>query len=163
MLDGMCRFFEARSYHEISQLPGARREKVLPFVVEWCSWRAAQFSGHDLMQAYGAVLAMREAAVAACQAFDYVLSPTSPILPYEAELPAPGNDPRNALPHIAFTVPYNMSEQPAASLNWGPSTEHLPIGVQVIGRRFDDLGVLRLARLLERLRPQQRPWPEPVN
>jgi len=31
--------------------------------------------------------------------------------------------------------------------------------VQVIGRRFDD-AACRLARLLERLRPAQRPWPE---
>jgi aspartyl-tRNA(Asn)/glutamyl-tRNA(Gln) amidotransferase subunit A len=52
-----------------------------------------------------------------------------------------------------------MSEQPAASINWGYSDEGLPIGVQVIGRRFDDLAVLRLCRLLEDLRPKQRPWP----
>jgi aspartyl-tRNA(Asn)/glutamyl-tRNA(Gln) amidotransferase subunit A len=160
MLDGMCRFFEARSYNDLMQLSPARRAQVLPFVAEWCSWRAARFSGRDVMQAYTLVMAMREAAVAATQPFDFILSPTSPILPYEAELPAPGNDPRNALPHIAFTVPYNMSEQPAASINWSYSDEGLPIGVQVIGRRFDDLGVLRLCRLLETLRPEQRPWPQ---
>ena len=66
-----------------------------------------------------------------------------------------------ALPHIAFTVPYNMSEQPAASINWTASRDGLPIGVQIIGRRFDDAGVLRLARLVEQLRPAQRAWPEP--
>jgi Asp-tRNA(Asn)/Glu-tRNA(Gln) amidotransferase A subunit family amidase len=114
------------------------------------------------MQAYTLVMAMREAAVRACERFDYVLSPTSPILAYEAELPAPGNDPRNALPHIAFTVPYNMSEQPAASVNWTYGEAGLPIGVQLIGKRFDDIGVLRLARLAEKLRPQQRRWPEPA-
>jgi Asp-tRNA(Asn)/Glu-tRNA(Gln) amidotransferase A subunit family amidase len=112
------------------------------------------------MHAYGQVMAMREAAIAATGRFDFVLSPTSPILPYEAELPAPGNDPRNALPHIAFTVPYNMSEQPAASINWHASREGLPLGVQVIGRRFDDRGVLRLCRLLETLRPAQTAWPD---
>ena len=89
-----------------------------------------------------------------------MLSPTSPILPYEAELAAPGNDPRDALPHIAFTVPYNMSEQPAASINWTSSQDGLPIGIQLIGHRFDDAGVLRLARLVEELRPAQRAWPE---
>jgi aspartyl-tRNA(Asn)/glutamyl-tRNA(Gln) amidotransferase subunit A len=160
MLDGMCRFFEARSYNDLMQLSVGKREKVLPFVAEWCSWRAAQFSGRDVMQAYTLVMAMREAAVAASQTFDFILSPTSPILPYEAELPAPGNDPRDALPHIAFTVPYNMSEQPAASVNWSSSREHLPIGVQVIGQRFDDVGVLRLCLMLEQLRPKQRPWPD---
>jgi aspartyl-tRNA(Asn)/glutamyl-tRNA(Gln) amidotransferase subunit A len=160
MFDGMCGFFEARSYHDLLQLPAAKREKVLPFVAEWCSWRAERFSGRDVMQAYTRVMAMREAAVAASQAFDFILSPTSPILPYDAELAAPGNDPRHALPHIAFTVPYNMSEQPAASLNWSYSADGLPIGVQVIGKRFDDSGVLRVCLLLEQLRPKQRTWPE---
>jgi aspartyl-tRNA(Asn)/glutamyl-tRNA(Gln) amidotransferase subunit A len=161
MLDGMCRFFEARSYNDLMQLAPVRRAEVLPFVAEWCSWRAAQFSGRDVMQAYTLVMAMREAAVAATRSFDFILSPTSPILPYEAELPAPGNDPRNALLHIAFTVPYNMSEQPAASINWSYSDDGLPIGVQIIGKRFDDVGVLKLSNLVEKLRPRQHPWPEP--
>jgi aspartyl-tRNA(Asn)/glutamyl-tRNA(Gln) amidotransferase subunit A len=160
MLDGMTRFFEARSYNDLMALPAAQRQKVLPFIVEWCTWRAERFTGRDVMQAYGLVMAMREAAVAATAPFDFVLSPTSPILPYEAEAAAPGNDARNALPHIAFTVPYNMSEQPAASINWTFAGE-LPVGVQVIGRRFDDAGVLRVSRLLEKLRPSQRPWPAP--
>jgi aspartyl-tRNA(Asn)/glutamyl-tRNA(Gln) amidotransferase subunit A len=156
MLDGVCRFFEARSYNDYMQLPAARRQKVLPFVAEWCSWRAAKFSGRDVMQAYNQVLSMREAAVGASREYDFLLSPTSPILPYEAELPAPGNDSHNALPHIAFTVPFNMSEQPAASINWSYSSDGLPIGVQIVGQRFDDTGVLRLARLVERIRPTQR-------
>ncbi|HWA39597.1 MAG TPA: amidase [Burkholderiales bacterium] len=160
MLDGMARFFEARSYNDFMALPASRQEKVLPFVAEWCTWRAARFTGRDVMQAYGMVMAMREAAIAATTPYDYVLSPTSPILPYEAEAAAPGNDPRNALPHIAFTVAYNMSEQPAASVNWTFARE-LPVGVQVIGRRFDDAGVLRVSRLLEKLRPPQRAWPAP--
>ena len=160
MLDGMCRFFEARSYNDLMQLAPAKRAKVLPFIAEWCSARAAQFSGRDVMQAYTQVMAMREAAVAATAPYDFLLSPTSPVLPYEAELAAPGNDPHDALPHIAFTVAYNMSEQPAASINWSTSSEGLPIGVQLIGHRFDDAGVLRLARVVEELRPAQRRWPE---
>jgi aspartyl-tRNA(Asn)/glutamyl-tRNA(Gln) amidotransferase subunit A len=160
MLDGMCRFFEARSYHDVMNMGAGKRERVLPFITEWCSWRAAHFSGRDVMQAYTLVMAMREAAVAASQPYDFLLSPTSPILAYEADLPAPGNDPRDALPHIAFTVPYNMSEQPAASINWTYSAEGLPIGIQLIGRRFDDAGVLRLSLLVERLRPRQCPWPQ---
>jgi aspartyl-tRNA(Asn)/glutamyl-tRNA(Gln) amidotransferase subunit A len=160
MLDGMCRFFEARSYRDYMELPEPRRAKLLPFVADWCTWRAARFSGRDVMNAYTQVLAMREAAVAAVQPYDLLLSPTSPILPYEAELPAPGNDPRDALPHIAFTVAYNMSGQPAASVNWSTSAEGLPIGVQLIGKRFEDARVLAAARLIERLRPAQRRWPD---
>ena len=161
LMDGMSRFFEARSYNDFALLPPERKAKVLPFIVEWCSWRAKDFSGRDVMAAYGAYVALREATIQATLPYDFVISPTSPILPYEAELAAPGNDPRNAFPHIAFTVPYNMSEQPAASLNWTFSKDHLPIGIQIIGRRFDDLGVLRLARALEQMRPKQLPWPTP--
>jgi aspartyl-tRNA(Asn)/glutamyl-tRNA(Gln) amidotransferase subunit A len=152
MFDGMCRFFEARSCNDFMQLATPRRERVLPFIAEWCTWRAAAFSGRDVMQAYGHVMAMREAAVAATVEYDFILSPTSPILAYEAELPAPGNDPRNALPHIGFTVAYNMSEQPAASINWSYGADGLPIGVQLVGRRFDDAAVLKISKLVENLR-----------
>jgi len=161
LMDGMSRFFEARSNHDFSLMPPAKQAKVLPFIAEWSTWRAKDFTGRDVMAAYGSYVALRDAAVKATQAYDYVISPTSPILPYEAELAAPGNDPRNAFPHICFTVPWNMSEQPAASLNWTFSKDSLPIGIQVIGRRFDDLGVLRVSRALEQMRPKQLPWPNP--
>jgi len=161
MLAGMLVFFEARSYNDLAAMPAEQRAKILPFIVEWCTWRAGGLSGRDVMSAYNQVMAMREAAVRAVSRYDFVLSPTSPILPYEAQSCCPGDDPHDALPHIAFTVAYNMSEQPAASLNWGYSTDGLPIGVQVVGQRFDDLGVLRLSRVLEQLRPAQRAWPQP--
>lgn len=163
MLDGVCGFFEARSNLDIAAMSAAQREAVLPFILEWSTWRADGFSGRDVMTAYMQIMAMREAAVRAVAQFDFVLSPTAPVLAYPAEHHSPNNDPRNALAHIAFTVAYNMSEHPAASINWRASTEGLPIGVQIIGQRFDDLGVLRLARLLESLRPAQLAWPEPVR
>ena len=163
MLDGVCGFFEARSNLDIAAMSAAQREAVLPFILEWSTWRADGFSGRDVMTAYMQIMAMREAAVRAVAQFDFVLSPTAPVLAYPAEHHSPNNDPRNALAHIAFTVAYNMSEHPAASINWRASTEGLPIGVQIIGQRFDDLGVLRLARLLETLRPAQLAWPEPVR
>src|SRR5258706_1979485 len=111
LLDGMSRFFEARSHNDYMQLSPAKQAKVLPFIVEWCTWRAKNFTGRDVMAAYTSYVMLREATIKACQSYNYVISPTSPILPYEAEAPCPGNDAHNALPHIAFTVAYNMSEQ----------------------------------------------------
>jgi aspartyl-tRNA(Asn)/glutamyl-tRNA(Gln) amidotransferase subunit A len=46
-------------------------------------------------------------------------------------------------------------------VNWNYSSDGLPIGVQVIGRRFDDAGVLAMSRFLESVRPRQQPWPQP--
>jgi len=105
--------------------------------------------------------ATRVATVRACMPFDYVLSPVAPIAAFAAELPSPTNDPLRPLEHIAFTVPFNMSEQPAASINCGYTEGGLPIGLQIAGPRFDDLGVLRLAHAFEQLRGAQRPWPQP--
>ena len=42
----------------------------------------------------------------------------------------------------------------------GRTEQGWPIGLQIAGRRFDDLGVLRLAAHYERIRPPQRPWPQ---
>ncbi|HZF46359.1 MAG TPA: amidase family protein, partial [Sphingomonadaceae bacterium] len=61
--------------------------------------------------------------------------------------------------HIGFTVPYNMTEQPASSINCGYTADGLPIGLQIVGQRFDDIGVLRASRWYEKARPTQRPWP----
>ena len=159
MLDGIQAFFEARSHNELSALEPARRARVLPFIDEWATWRAREFSGADVMRAYNQIHAMREAAVRASQPFDFVLSPVAPIAHYPADHACPGNDPHRALDHIAFTVAWNMSEQPAAAIHWRADREGLPLGVQVVGRRFDDAGVLRLARLIEGLRPTEPSWP----
>jgi Asp-tRNA(Asn)/Glu-tRNA(Gln) amidotransferase A subunit family amidase len=56
-----------------------------------------------------------------------------------------------------------MSEQPAASINCGYSASGLPIGLQIVGRRFDDLGVLQVSRAYELLRGAQLPWPQPPS
>ena len=55
-----------------------------------------------------------------------------------------------------------MSEQPAASINCGYDAQGLPIGLQIIGKRFDDVGVLAASRAFEEMRREQsRAWPEP--
>ena len=161
MLEGMCRFFEERSFADVSAMPAEQRAKILPFVHEWCTHRASSFTGVQVMQAYNQVLAMREAAVKAVAQYDFVLSPVSPIPAFDAELPSPNNDPHDALPHVAFTVAYNMSENPASSVNWSYTADGMPIGVQIVGQRFDDVGVMKVSRVVELLRPQQNEWPQP--
>jgi aspartyl-tRNA(Asn)/glutamyl-tRNA(Gln) amidotransferase subunit A len=160
MIDGMDAFWRCRSWLDISALPEERRAKVLPFILEWASGGAG-LSGEQVFRGYSQMGAMREAAVAACAPFDVVISPTSPVVAYAAECPSPTNDPAQPLEHIGFTLPFNMSEQPSASINCGFTAAGLPIGLQITGHRHDDLGVLQVAQLWERIRPEQRPWPQP--
>ncbi len=114
-----------------------------------------------MFSGYAQTVALRKATHDATRGFDFVLTPTAPVSAFAAELPCPTNDPQRPFEHIAFTVPFNISEQPAASINCGYTEAGLPIGLQIAGRRFDDLGVLQMSRAWERMRPAQRPWPSP--
>ena len=160
MIDGMDAFWRCRSWLDISALPEERRARVLPFILEWARGGAG-LSGEQVFRGYSQMGAMREAAVAACAPFDVVISPTSPVVAFAAEWPSPTNDPARPLEHIGFTLPFNMSEQPSASINCGYTSTGLPIGLQITGHRHDDLGVLQVAHLWERIRPAQRAWPRP--
>ena len=160
MLDGMDHFWRMRSHAEMSALMAADHAKVLPYIRTWAD-SAADMDGVALYQAVSQFHLVRVATVQACASVDYVMSPTSPMPAFAAELPSPTNDPLRPLEHIGFTVPFNMSEQPAASINCGYTASGLPIGLQIAGQRFDDLGVLQVARAWELIRPPQRPWPEP--
>jgi aspartyl-tRNA(Asn)/glutamyl-tRNA(Gln) amidotransferase subunit A len=59
----------------------------------------------------------------------------------------------------AFTFPFNMTGQPAATVPCGFTRDGLPIGLQIVGRRFADATVLRAAAAFEQARPwaQHRP------
>ncbi|MGA2124589.1 MAG: amidase [Xanthobacteraceae bacterium] len=160
MADGFERFFAARMLAEVDSLPAERQARILPFILAW-SRRAASWSAVDAVRGYAEIMLMREKAVAAVQPYDFLISPTSPITAYAAEDAAPGNDPHRAFPHIGFTFAFNMSEQPAASICAGYDGDGLPIGLQIVGHRFDDIGVLRMARAYEKMRPALHPWPEP--
>jgi aspartyl-tRNA(Asn)/glutamyl-tRNA(Gln) amidotransferase subunit A len=156
---GLDGFFQARLLAEFQLLPPKRQEKVLPFIVAWCR-RAETLSAADAARNLGLIMLMREKAVAATERYDFLIAPTSPITAYAAEEATPGNDPAHPFEHISFTAPFNMSEQPAASICAGYDADGMPIGLQIVGHRFDDAGVLRMARAYEIMRPPQRPWPE---
>jgi Asp-tRNA(Asn)/Glu-tRNA(Gln) amidotransferase A subunit family amidase len=160
MVDGLDRFWRLRFWLELEALAPAERARVLPYIRHWVAG-AAGLSGPEVYRGYAQMAALRDAAVAACRPYDYVLSPVSPVPAFAAGLASPIDDPGRPFEHIAYTLPYNMSEQPAASVPCAMTSSGLPIGLQIAGRRHDDLGVLRLAHAWERLRPPLPAWPEP--
>jgi aspartyl-tRNA(Asn)/glutamyl-tRNA(Gln) amidotransferase subunit A len=160
MLDGLDNFWRARLWDDLSQLSPAERAKALPYILKWAE-AGAKLSGVDVVRGFNATMAIRSAAGKLFADIDYVISPVSPVVKFGAELAAPLNDPDRPFEHICYTVPWNMAENPAVSINGGYDAKGFPIGVQVIGRRFDDVGVLGLAKTFEGLRGEQRPWPSP--
>jgi len=158
MLDGLDHFWRARMWSDLSLLPEAQRKKALPYIYQWAE-TGAKLSGVDVVRGFNATMAIRAAAAKLFCEVDYLISPVSPVVNFPAEFAAPLNDPLKPFEHIAFTVPWNMSENPAASVNGGYDRHGFPIGVQIVGKRFDDLGVLGMAKAFEGLRGPQKPWP----
>ncbi len=160
MADGMNDFWRMRAWLDIAALGDERRSRMLPFIVDWARG-ASGYGGERVFRAYSQMAAIRDATVRATARFDFVLSPTAPMPAFAAELPSPNNDFERPFEHIAFTLPFNMSEQPAASIGCGTTAGGLPIGLQIAARRHDDLGVLQLAAAWEQMRPAPPAWPEP--
>ncbi|HSZ97018.1 MAG TPA: amidase [Bradyrhizobium sp.] len=160
LLDGLDNFWRARLWDDLSKLSAAERGKTLPYILNWAE-AGAKLSGVDVIRGFNTTMAIRAAAAKLFADVDYVISPVSPVVKFAAELASPLNDPARPFEHITYTVPWNMAENPAVSINGGYDTQSFPIGVQIIGRRFDDLGVLGMAKAFEALRGAQRPWPSP--
>lgn len=78
---------------------------------------------------------------------DLLLTPVMPIVNWPAEERGPVYG--MPLRHCTFTAPFNQSGHPAAVICGGLDARGLPVGVHIVGRRFDDLRVLAMAEALE--------------
>jgi aspartyl-tRNA(Asn)/glutamyl-tRNA(Gln) amidotransferase subunit A len=84
-------------------------------------------------------------------AFERVDAILAPIAPSAAfPIGEKSNDPIAMYLNDVFTVPANLAGLPAISVPAGVSADGLPLGLQIIGRAFDEEGVLRVAEVLER-------------
>ena len=79
---------------------------------------------------------------------DAILAPTAPSAAFAVGEKT--DDPIAMYLNDVFTVPVNLAGLPGISVPAGLSTEGLPLGLQVIGRAFDEAMVLRVGEVLER-------------
>ncbi|WP_449221293.1 amidase [Tistrella mobilis] len=160
MLDGLDDFWRVRAWDDVERLPEATRAKILPYIRAWAESGQTR-SALQAVRGLNRIFEMRKAAGRLFNGggYDFVLSPVAPTVTYPADQASPLDDPERPFEHIGYTVVWNMSEQPAISVNCGYDAKGLPIGLQIVGRRFDDLGVLRMAAAWEGMRDEQRPWP----
>jgi aspartyl-tRNA(Asn)/glutamyl-tRNA(Gln) amidotransferase subunit A len=59
-----------------------------------------------------------------------------------------------------YTYPFNLTGMPAASIPCGWSSEGLPIGMQIVGKKYDDLLVLQVSKIFEEIAPWQDKKPQ---
>lgn len=97
------------------------------------------------------------------ESFDLLITPTLPVPPFAVGQnnadPFPGQN-FGELQWVQFTYPFNLTGQPACSVPAGWTESGLPVGMQIIGRRFDDALVLRAAWAFEQIQPWCDHWPE---
>lgn len=109
-----------------------------------------------------------QSVMAHMRTYDYIVTPTMPL---EAWSAVPGPGPREidgkpldeATSRAFFLYPFNLTGQPAISIPSGFSTTGLPIGLQIVGRRQQDMDVLYAAAAVERALDIQFSWPTPTG
>jgi len=88
------------------------------------------------------------------QRYDLLLTPTLPLAAFDA-----GRDVADVLKEkhwtewTPFTYPFNLTQQPAASIPCGVTKSGLPVGLHLVGPRYAEARVLRAARAFETARP----------
>jgi aspartyl-tRNA(Asn)/glutamyl-tRNA(Gln) amidotransferase subunit A len=95
--------------------------------------------------------------------FDLLLTPTLSVPPFPVGIDWPrevAGQKVHPLNYLAFTYPFNLTGQPAASVPCGWTTDGLPIGLQIVGKHFADVTVLKAAAAFEEARPWADRWPD---
>ncbi|MGW7083892.1 amidase [Streptomyces sp. NPDC054871] len=129
-------------------LPPDRRELLDPGLREICA-QGARYSALDYLAAVDVRMELGRRMGRFHQTYDLLVTPTLPITAFEAGAEVPkGSGHRRWTGWTPFTYPFNMTQQPAATVPCGVDREGLPVGVQIVGARHADVLVLRAAHAL---------------
>jgi len=94
------------------------------------------------------------------QGWDFLLTPTTATPAFEIGAEGPGTIDNQAVPSdawVAFSALGNFTGLPTASVPIGLTRDYRPIGLQIMGRHLDDLGVLAMSAAVEALYPPVLP------
>ncbi|GAB3210961.1 aspartyl-tRNA(Asn)/glutamyl-tRNA(Gln) amidotransferase subunit A [Marinactinospora thermotolerans DSM 45154] len=121
------------------------------------------YSAQDYLTAMATRMSLGELMGRFHDTYDLLLTPATAIPAFEAGRETPRRWPsRRWTSWAGFSYPFNLTQQPAASLPCGFTAEGLPVGLQIVGARHADGLVLAAARAFERARPQEW-WPAPPD
>ena len=93
------------------------------------------------------------------ETYDLLLTPTMPVPAFNAGDEVADTTQTRWTDWAAFTYPFNLTQQPAASIPCGFTSDGLPAGLQIVGRMHDEATVLATARAYEAVNPLAMPKP----
>ncbi|MFD5267638.1 amidase [Streptomyces sp. NPDC058335] len=125
-----------------------QRESLDPGLRE-ISARGARFSALDYLAAVDVRMDLGRRMGRFHDSYDLLLTPTLPITAFEAGAEVPkGSGHRRWTGWTPFTYPFNLTQQPAATVPVGTDGDGLPVGLQIVAARHRDDLVLRAAHAL---------------
>jgi aspartyl-tRNA(Asn)/glutamyl-tRNA(Gln) amidotransferase subunit A len=125
-----------------------QRELLDPGLREICT-QGARYSALDYLAAVDVRMDLGRRMGRFHDTYDLLVTPTLPITAFEAGVEVPkGSGHRRWTGWTPFTYPFNMTQQPAASVPVGADGDGLPIGLQLVAARHRDDLVLRAAHAL---------------
>ncbi|MEW1673663.1 amidase [Streptomyces noursei] len=132
----------------VQPLGAADLELLDPGLKEVCA-QGARYSALDYLAAVDVRMALGRAMGRFHSVYDLLVTPTEPLTAFAAgvEVP-PGSGHARWTGWTPFTYPFNLTQQPAATVPCGLDGDGLPIGVQLVGARHADALVLRAAHAL---------------
>ncbi|KAF4409483.1 MULTISPECIES: amidase [Streptomyces] len=132
----------------VEPLDAARRELLEPALREVCA-QGEGYSALDYLAAVDVRMALGRAMGDFHETYDLLVTPTMPDTAFEAGVEVPkGSGHERWTGWTPFSYPFNLTQQPAATVPCGTDGDGLPIGVQLVGPRHADARVLAAAHAL---------------
>jgi aspartyl-tRNA(Asn)/glutamyl-tRNA(Gln) amidotransferase subunit A len=121
-----------------------------------CMDEAKRITAQEYVAMRGRKIAYWDTVRPLFERYDLLLTPTTSVAAFEVGRLNPAGWPQHAwdwFPWASFSYPFNFTGQPATTVPAGFTPGGLPVGLQIVGRRFADLTVLQAARAFETARP----------
>ncbi|MFX0060098.1 MAG: amidase [Candidatus Hodarchaeota archaeon] len=138
------------------------RDKITPGLVKQIEV-ALPMTAMNLQLALSQRLACDEEMYKFFKNYDILITPTTAIPAFELGSVGPSKIGDKTISHSGwypFTYPFNLTQTPAASIPCGWSSEDLPIGMQLVGKRYHESTVLQVSKAFEEIAPWQDKRPK---
>ncbi len=140
----------------IANLPPERAALVDPALARAIAEEATGLTALDYIAANATRQALWETLRQFFTRYDLLLTPTIAVSPFAAGTEGPAAVAGRAVERFGwtpFTYPFNLSGNPALTVPAGFTQAGLPVGLQIVGRRFDEATVLRAGAAFEAVQP----------
>lgn len=138
------------------------RDKLDPSLVTWVE-AGLRFPTSSLPNAMKIRSQFYQSIYDTFKNYDILLTPSTAVPAFESGVAYPSEiNGINVSPTAwqAFTFPFNFTGHPAATIPCGWTNANLPIGLQIVGKRFQELLILQVSKAFEELAPWQDKKPK---